>query len=308
MISSSAHQYNSHPYKPKNKWFNLKCHWARTKCFKYLKKFRETELLQDKEAYLRAKTKYNHICRAAKQAYHEKLCNKINRINNSKDWWSLVNEINNHDFKIGNTLTPTKFSDYFSSLLNSEYSPYEFQYAPAMIQNEMLDADITVIDIKVMLSKVKLNKAPGEDRISYEFYINATDEYLTMLANVYTNLYKASQIDESFTKTIIFPIHKKGKVNEANNYRAISFMNTAAKIFMGILNDRLVEWVEDRKIMEEFQAGFRKNYSTADNIYNLASIVSIKLEEKKKVYAFFVDFRAAFDKVSRNALMYRTSL
>ena len=53
------------------------------------------------------------------------------------------------------------------------------------------------------------------------------------------------------------------------------------------------------------QAGFRREYSTVDNIFNLAAIVNLNLNEKKKIYAFFVDFRAAFDKVLRRALLYK---
>ena len=82
-------------------------------------------------------------------------------------------------------------------------------------------------------------------------------------------------------------------------------MNSIAKVFMGILNERIQQFVEKHSILNEYQAGFRPNYSTVDNIYNLASIVHLKFEEKKKVYAFFVDFKAAFDKVPRKLLIYK---
>ena len=82
-------------------------------------------------------------------------------------------------------------------------------------------------------------------------------------------------------------------------------MNCIAKLFVGIINERLTNWIESNGILNEFQAGFRKNYSTVDNIYNLTSIVNLKFAEKKKVYAFFVDFKAAFDNVPRNSLIYK---
>lgn len=74
---------------------------------------------------------------------------------------------------------------------------------------------------------------------------------------------------------------------------------------MGILSERLYSWVERNKILNEFQAGFRRNYSTADNIYNLASIVHINFQRNRKTYAFFVDFKAAFDKIPRNLLIFK---
>lgn len=74
---------------------------------------------------------------------------------------------------------------------------------------------------------------------------------------------------------------------------------------MGILNDRLNTWIETHKVMVEYQSSFSKGYSTADNIYNLSAIVNIKLAEKKKVDAFFVDFKAAFDSITKKSPIYK---
>jgi len=71
---------------------------------------------------------------------------------------------------------------------------------------------------------------------------------------------------------------------------------------MGILNEKINNWITEHRILNEFQAGFRKGFSTVDNVYNLACIVHLKFDEKKKVYAFFVDFKAAFDKIPRRYL------
>lgn len=51
--------------------------------------------------------------------------------------------------------------------------------------------------------------------------------------------------------------------------------------------------------------GFRKNYSTADHIFSIYNIADTYLKKKKKLYAFFVDFRAAFDSIVREALFYK---
>lgn len=84
-------------------------------------------------------------------------------------------------------------------------------------------------------------------------------------------------------------------------------MNCIAKILMGVIAERLNNWVCQNNILTEYQAGFRKKYSTMDNLYNLTAIIQLKFSEKKKVYAFFVDFKAAFDKVVRKSLMFKLS-
>ena len=57
-------------------------------------------------------------------------------------------------------------------------------------------------------------------------------------------------------------------------------MNSIAKIMMGAINERITFWINSNHILNEFQAGFRKGYSTVDNLYNLTTIVHIKFSEK----------------------------
>ncbi|XP_055910740.1 uncharacterized protein LOC129945106 [Eupeodes corollae] len=62
---------------------------------------------------------------------------------------------------------------------------------------------------------------------------------------------------------------------------------------------------DGHKLLKELQAGFRQGYSTIDNIFVLRSIADFYLERNKKLYVFFVDFKAALDTIDRNALMYK---
>ena len=54
--------------------------------------------------------------------------------------------------------------------------------------------------------------------------------------------------------------------------------------------------------MLNFFAGFRKGYSTVDNAFVLHSVIHRHLNQSKKVYATFIDFRKAFDSVKRETL------
>ena len=54
---------------------------------------------------------------------------------------------------------------------------------------------------------------------------------------------------------IIYPIYKKGDRLDCNNYRDITVLKTAYKIFSLILQDRLVPHVEE--IVGNYQRGLR---------------------------------------------------
>jgi len=75
------------------------------------------------------------------------------------------------------------------------------------------------------------------------------------------------------------------------------------KIYTTILVHRFNIFVFQQKLLHESQAGFLKGYSTTDNIFVLYSIIEDQIRVPKgKVFAFFIDFTAAFDTVNRDAL------
>ena len=54
--------------------------------------------------------------------------------------------------------------------------------------------------------------------------------------------------------------------------------------------------------MNENHSGFRKGYSTIDNIFVLYAFFELLKRKKKKLFVTFVDFEKAFDKVWRDGL------
>jgi hypothetical protein len=237
----------------------------------------------------------------------QELRRKLNKVHSSKEWWALGKEYSSKPFTVGMKLTAEELRQHFESLLNPQRTHCIHSAAFPFINDEILDADVNTEEVFAALKKLKDGKAPGEDRISYEFFKYATFRFHTALANAYNVILNTGNVDDLFFRSLIFPIFKKGDPNIPRNYRGITFMNCAAKLYMAILNQRLMKWVQEKGILNEYQAGFRPNYSTIDNIYNLSSIIQLKFNEKKRVYAFFVDFEAAFDNVPRDALMLKLS-
>jgi len=78
-------------------------------------------------------------------------------------------------------------------------------------------------------------------------------------------------------------------------------MDTACKIYANILNEKLVK--EAEKKMKDVQFGFRKEKGTTDAIYTVNYVANRQLSKKRgKIFAFFADMKAAFDKVDRRKL------
>ena len=62
-----------------------------------------------------------------------------------------------------------------------------------------------------------------------------------------------------WTEGFIVPLHKKGDINQVENYRGITLLSTFGKLFSRILNNQLTDWAEEYHIYVEAQAGFSFN-------------------------------------------------
>jgi len=166
---------------------------------------------------------------------------------------------------------------------------------------------MTGLEVENVLSMLKERKAPGTDRIPSEFIKYATPQFKASLVPAFNKFLRSETVPKSFQKAIIFPIFNKGDPKVTSNYRGISFQNALVKVFSALLLERLKNWVKNYNILTDFQAGFRKGYSTVDNIFSLTSIARSYIDSEKKLYAFFVDFRAALDSIDRRTLTYNLS-
>lgn len=175
-----------------------------------------------------------------------------------------------------------------------------------MIRDTILDANFEQAEVYSVLLNLKDNKAPGADRLPTEFLKYGPEELCSILTKLCNKLFNGKLSDWNNT-TVIIPLHKKGDRACTENYRGISLVESKDKLVASLVFNRLSHWIEERNILCENQAGFRKNYSTVDNLFNLNFIVKYLWYQKKSVYLFFIDFKAAFDTVNRSSLWYKLS-
>ena len=105
-----------------------------------------------------------------------------------------------------------------------------------------------------------------------------------------------------WSRGIIRPIHKSGSKNDPSNYRGITLLNIAGKLFTSILNQRLLDWAESTNLINEAQFGFRQGRRTTDAIFILTTAVHLHRKARKPLYACFVDFKKAFDSINHQLL------
>jgi sorting nexin-29 len=85
---------------------------------------------------------------------------------------------------------------------------------------------------------------------------------------------------------MVINLHKKGTKSKCENYRGITLLPTAYKLFTNIIKYRLNEHVEEEMVEE--QCGFRKGRSSTDAIFTVQQITGIR---KNTTYRYFFIYR-----------------
>ena len=103
---------------------------------------------------------------------------------------------------------------------------------------------------------------------------------------------------------MIAAIHKKGSKTDPSNYRGISLLSCFGKLFMTLLNNRLLEFAINNKIISPNQLVFLPGNRTSDAHLIIHNLIQSQCHNNKKyMYSCFIDFSKAFDTVPRDKLL-----
>ena len=254
---------------PKQKWFDWKCFRLRTLMVRNLKNLRKEYTNRNRFLYNISKSKYLAECNQKKLEFQKNNIIKLTNVKSSKDWWKISNSLKSKPPANSNCLSSEDFCIYFRSLLCSE-SDNTFSWCMPFNTDIFLDSPFEHYELLLVLKSLKCNKSPGMDGIPYEFYKYAPPAFINEILILFNKIFLSETIPMNFKKSIIIPLFKKGDANLVSNYRGLSLIDSIAKIFNSILLQRIENWLLRKNILTEYQAGFRKQYSTIDNIYTIS--------------------------------------
>jgi len=292
----------------KQKWYDKDCLKAKQLAHKALI---ETRIVRNNEKltdYKDKQYKYWQICKEKKSNYYNNITTIFGTVRNSLDFWKAVGTLRFKPINVLGNFKSHEWINYFKILLNPIVDISSYNYLTMTITDDYLDRNFNIHDLDFALTLLKRGKATGIDGIPAEFYKYATIEFKLHLLDFVNHIFCSGQVPDSFKTSILFPLFKSGDKDIISNYRGICFQNTIYKVFMACMQLKLRVWVNVNNKLHESQAGFRPLYSTLDDIYVLMSLIENAKSKSEKLFAFFIDFKAAFDSVNWQALYYKLSL
>ena len=168
-----------------------------------------------------------------------------------------------HQYIASNILTKcaSSFSEYFESLLSSETAG---KIPDDCTDKGPLDYTIEYDKLKDASSILKPGKSHGIDIICNEMIKILLECYPDVLLKLFNSILSTGKIVQQWVIGMIVPIYKKGSKSEPSNYRGVTLMSCLGKLFLSILNARLLKYAIDNKILSKKQLGFLAGNRTSD--------------------------------------------
>ena len=117
-------------------------------------------------------------------------------------------------------------------------------------------------DILKVMKSLNVNKAHGHDGILVRM-IKMCDGSLVQPVQslIFRVGFDTDIYPDSWKKSYIVPVHKKGDKHIVNNYRPVSLLPICSKILQKIIFDSIMRFLNENKLLGDAQSGFKPSDS-----------------------------------------------
>ena len=251
------------------------------------------------------KKKFQKLVRNKKRQYKQSIINEMknNANKDQKSFWKLFKKLDNFKTNSAKYVSHSNFYNHFKSILNSNRP---VNIPPDNHEEGKLDYEFTTEELKKGCSILKNGKATGMDNLSNEMIKCFTENYPLLTIKLFNSILKSNKTILDWTIGMITPIHKQGSKSEPNNYRGISLLSCFGKLFMALLNNRLLNYAISNKIISPNQLGFLPGNRISDAHIIIHNLIQNQCHKNNsRIYSCFIDFSKAFDTIPRDKLLHK---
>ena len=271
----------------------------------------KTELLYKKQANLASKA-----VRLAKRNFERKIAQNIK--SDSKSFFTYVRSktrvrstvgplLNNNGILVNENQGMSELLNaFFASVFTSEkkdYLPTIKNVFCGVNSQKLCTFNITSDMVKMKLSKLKMNKAPGIDQIGTRMLIEIAEEISDTVTELFNKSLHLGEIPQDWKLANVTPVFKKGKKTDPSNYRPVSLTVILCKVFESIMRDKMLDHLVRYELIKETQHGFVKKKSCLTNLLVFLEELTKYLDSGYPVDVIYLDFQKAFDKVPHQRLI-----
>ena len=156
-----------------------------------------------------------------------------------------------------------------------------------------------------LISNLISSKSASFDAISSIILKSSPDQLSVPLTNIINTSIKNQSFPPQWKSALVYPLHKSGPISVCSNYRPISILPAASKVFELYIADILRHHLEYNSLLYPLQSGFRCGHSTQSLLLYLTDSWYKSLDNNQLVGVVFLDISKAFDTINHDLLLHK---
>lgn len=198
---------------------------------------------------------------------------------------------------------PRNVCRLFASFFKSVYEPFDDAMIPDFAPVNSAGINFVQFSDDEILNAMKSLKVQrsGPDLIPSLLLKSCSEMLIFPLMVIFNQSLINGFFPSAWKLSHLQPIHKSGSKSKVENYRGISILSAAPKMFECLVNSFLTKNLTH--FISPHQHGFVSGRSCASNLVTITSDIVQYMEKGFQIDVIFTDFKKAFDKVQINVLI-----
>jgi hypothetical protein len=280
------------------------------------KLWKDYKRCRDDRVYTNYKRKRNQVRRATRKEAknYERRIAKDSK-DNPKRFWSYMKKKTklssgicdlkkpNGEITKNNQEKADLLGEYFSSVLVNDPTRVLGFHGRCSEEDAIHHCNITRERVLSKLKELKAHKSPGPDGIHPRVLKEACTSLAEPLSLLFQKSLTTGQLPKEWKTGTISAIFKKGRRDQASNYRPVSLTSVICKVMESILREYIMTHLLDKNLISDRQYGFVPGRSTLLQLLTCLDHWTEAIEDGCVVDVIYCDFMKAFDRVPYNFLL-----
>ena len=182
--------------------------------------------------------------------------------------------------------------------------PWPLTANPPIPQSE---ADVTPFqrsEVEKITKALKNNTAPGYDGVKYSTIKSNISKLAETLTTIFNICWQNNRIPNDWKHAVITLLPKKGgNSQQPSDWRPISLLTSFYKIFMKLIQSRMLPWIVNTCRLSQNQKGSLPRNGLQEHVLSLKTRIENSKHLSTQFYTVFVDIKDAYGSVDHTIML-----
>ena len=200
----------------------------------------------------------------------------------------------------------THFTNSCSKRLDGPVNnpPWGAEAIPPPPQYHLPETPISESEVRSAINKTQSKKSPGIDGVTYETFKKHINKLAPPLTAIFNVCLTHRRVPAAWKHGVITLLSKTlVPTQNIEDWRPISLLLTSYKLFMSVIQTRLMPWIVNTHRLSCRQKGSLPRNGLQEHVYCLKTAVNDFFHQSSKMFITFVDLKDAFGSLDHDVMI-----